>query len=83
MLRTSGFSEEYCNNFVIVLWNLQSNAYGRGTGEKFETFGNVRNVFYFSGYSAAAISFLTEGITNAEELFLKAMDQEVLNLIEL
>ena len=83
MLRTAGFSEEYCNNFVIVLWNLQSNAYGRGTGEKFETFGNVRNVFYFSGYSAAAISFLTEGITNAEELFLKAMDQEVLNLIEL
>jgi len=81
-LRNFGFSEEYVNNFVIVLWNLQSNAYGRGTGEKFETYGNVPNVFYFSGYSESVVSFLTSKIKNAEELFKSAMDQELLNMIE-
>ena len=82
-LRAAGFSKEYVNNFVIVLWNLQSNYYGSTTGKKFETYGNVPNVFYFSGYSAATVSFLTSKIKNAEELFLEAMDQEVLNMIEL
>lgn len=82
-LRKGGFSEEYIQNFVIVLWNLQSSYYGRGTGEKFETYGNTPNVFYFSGYSAATVSFLTNDIKNAEELFNEAMNQEVLALIEL
>lgn len=82
-LRRAGFSEEYVSNFVIVLWNLQSNAYGPTTGKKFETYGNVPNVFYFSGYSAATVSFLTSKIKNAEELFLEAMDQELLNMIEI
>lgn len=72
------FSNEYVNNFVIVLWNLQS--YGRGN--KFETFGDVKNVFYFSGYSASVISFLTSKIKTASELFEEAMDQELLNVIE-
>lgn len=82
-LKSVGFSDEYVNNFVIVLWNLQSNAYGPTTGKKFETYGNVPNVFYFSGYSAATVSFLTSKIKNAEELFLEAMNQEVLNMIEI
>lgn len=83
LLKQFGFSEEYISNFVIVLWNLQSYAYGRGTGEKFETYGNVENVFYFSGYSAATVSFLTSKIKNAEELFNEAMNQEILNMIKL
>jgi hypothetical protein len=82
-LRKGGFSKEYCDNFVIVLWNLQSNAYGKNTGSKFETYGPVPNVFYFSGYSAATISFLTGKINNAEELFQEAMNQEILQLIQL
>lgn len=81
-LRNAGFSQEYTSNFVIVLWNLQSNHYGKGTGEKFETYGNTPNVFYFSGYSASIISFLTEGIKNAEELFDEVMNQEILQMIE-
>lgn len=81
-LRRAGFSNEYVNNFVIVLWNLSSNAYGRNTGQKFETYGNVPNVFYFSGYSPATISFLTNKIMNVEELFMNAMDQEILNMID-
>ena len=83
-LRAAGFSQEYVDNFIIVLWNLTSNAYGRGTGEKFETHGAVPNVFYFGGYSAAVVSFLLkQKILNAEELFGVAMDQEILNKVEL
>lgn len=78
-LRRSGFSDEYVNNFVIVLWNLQS--YTRGN--KFETHGDVQNVYYFSGYSAATVSFLTDNIKNASELFDAAMNQEVLSLVTL
>lgn len=81
ILKRAGFSKEYVSNFVIVLWNLQS---GRGSSSpKFETYGNTPNVFYFSGYSAATVSFLTNDIKNAAELFEAAMDQEVLNMIEM
>lgn len=87
-LRNAGFSDEYVNNFKIVLWNLQNSYYGRGSGEKFETYEtNVKNVYYFNGYDASVVAFLT-GTTRserapetAEELFLAAMDQEVLNLV--
>lgn len=82
-LRQAGFSEEYVQNFVIVLWNLSSNYYGKTTGQKFETYGDVPNVFYFSGYSAATISFLTSKIKNARELFEAAMDQELLRRVNI
>lgn len=90
-LRSAGFSDEYVDNFKIVLWNLQSGYYGSNTGKKFETYGDVKNVYYFSGYDASVIAFLTgvEGKTSekepatAEELFLAAMDQELLNLINI
>lgn len=81
-LRQAGFSTEYANNFVIVLWNLQSRSYGPTTGKKFETYGDVQNVFYFSGYSAAVISFLTDEIKTPYALFQNAMDQEILQMIE-
>jgi hypothetical protein len=83
ILRSGGFSDEYVNNFIIVLWNLQSSYYGKSTGKKFETYGtDVPNVFYFSGYSAATISFLTSKIKNVQELFDEAMNQEVLQMIK-
>lgn len=88
-LYVAGFSTDYLSNFKIVLWNLQSNYYGKGTGEKFETYGNTKNVYYFSGYETSVIAFLT-GVNGkektpqtAEELFKAAMDQEVLNMVEL
>jgi hypothetical protein len=80
-LRSAGFSTAYVDNFVIVLWNLQ-HGYGGG-GRKFETHGDVQNVFYFSGYSAATVSFLTDDIKTAAELFDAAMNQEVLSLVKL
>ena len=86
-LSIAGFSKEYVSNFKIILWNLQSRAYG-GAGNKFETYGNVPNVYYFSGFDGSIIAFLTgvEGKTTtpstAEELFLAAMDQTVLKMVE-
>lgn len=79
-LSNAGFSKQYCDNFIIVLWNLQD--YYRA---KFHTsVATAPNTFYFSGYSASTISFLTgEKIKTAEELAIAALDQEVLNLIEL
>jgi hypothetical protein len=88
-LRSAGFSEDYVSNFKIVLWNLQSNYYGSTTGSKFETYGNVENVYYFSGYDPSIIAFLT-GTTHqtstpktAEELFIAAMDQEIMSKVEI
>ena len=89
-LRQAGFSEDYVSKFKIVLWNLQSDYYGNNTGSKFETYGNVENVFYFSSYDGSIIAFLTglkEQTTpepkNAEELFQVAMSQEVMSLIQI
>jgi hypothetical protein len=81
-LRRGGFSNEYAENFVIVLWNLQSR--GGKTGGKFETHNDTSNVFYFSGYSAATAAFLmNQEIKTAADLFDEAMNQEVLVMVEL
>lgn len=83
-LRVSGFSEDYISKFVIVLWNLKSNFYGKGTGEKFETVGGVKNVFYFSGFSASIITFLTTGkVSTAGDVVEASLNQEILNMVEL
>jgi hypothetical protein len=89
-LRSAGFSESYVNNFKIVLWDLRNNYYGPEENAKFETYGSdVKNVYYFSGYEASIIAFLT-GVDhqktepkNAEELFEAAMDQEILNMLKI
>lgn len=88
-LTAAGFSEDYVKNFQIVLWNVRSGAYGNNAGNKFETYGNVPNVYYFSGYDGSIVAFLTgvEGQTskpkNASELFQSAMDQEIMRMIEI
>jgi hypothetical protein len=82
-LKKAGFSTDFTDTFKIVLWNLQSRYYGATTGSKFETFGDVKNVFYLSGYSAANVSFLmNQKIETAQDLFDAAMDQELLNLVQ-
>lgn len=80
-LKYAGFSAEYVNNFRIVLWNIPNRHYG-DTRTKFETFGDVKNVFYLSGYSGSAIGFLTGNVQTAQDLFNEAMNQEVLQLID-
>lgn len=82
ILFSGGFSAKYCKDFIIALWDIP-NGYGGNSGSKFETFGDVDNVFYMSGYSAAIVSFLGGEIKNANDLFNEAMNQETLQLIEL
>lgn len=83
-LQNAGFSKEYCDNFVIILWDIPNRYYSSDSKPKFETFGATKNVFYMSGYSAAQVSFLMSGtIETAKDLFLTAMNQEALGLIEL
>jgi hypothetical protein len=87
-LRAAGFSEEYVSKFKIILWNLQSHYYGKTTGSKFETYGAVDNVYYFSGYDGAIIAFITgvdkqeKAPRNAQEVFEAAMNQEIMNMIK-
>jgi len=83
MLLEAGFSKEYVDNFVIVLWNIPNSFYCNSS-TKFETYeGSYTNVFYFGGYSASVISFLSGKVKTARELFDAAMDQEILNMVEL
>lgn len=82
-LKRAGFSQEYVDNFVIVLWNLQNSYYGKGSGEKFETGKDTPNCYYFGGYSASVISFLSAKIKTTYELIECALDQEILNMVEI
>jgi hypothetical protein len=83
-LKRAGFSKEYVDNCVIVLWNIPNSFYGSRSSTKFETFGgDARNVFYFSGYSASVVAFLTSKIKSAAELVEAALDQEILNLVRI
>lgn len=83
-LREAEFSEDYVNNFKIILWDIPNTYYGNSVQVKFEDFADAPNFFYMSGYDASCISFIIEGKTpprNAAELFDKAMQQELLNKI--
>lgn len=81
-LQNAGFSPHFAENFQIVLWNLQSNAYGSMTGKKFETTATAKGTFYFSGYNGSVISFLTGSeVLTSRDLFDRAMDQTVINMI--
>lgn len=82
LLRQGGFSDDYVNAFKIILWDIPNSFYGNSSN-KFETFGDFNNVYYISGYSSSIISFLSNEIKTAKELFLNAMNQEILNFIEL
>ena len=83
-----GFSNEFVKNFKVVLWDIPNNFYG-ATQTAFEDFADTPNLYHISGLDGSAIAFLT-GIKgqksepkNSQELFESAMDQEVLNLIEI
>ena len=83
-LRRAGFSDTFVNKFQIVLWNLQSGYYGSTTGKKFETLATEKGTYYFGGFNGSVISFLTNHeVLTPEQLFLSAMDQQILNCVEL
>lgn len=77
VLRNAGFSKQYVDDFVIVLWNT-----ARGQSFKTETHGFAPNVFYYSGFDASTIALLTGGgIKTARDLFEEAMNQEIMHYL--
>lgn len=84
-LTAAGFSKEYVDNFVICLWNLRNDYYGYNVQNRtpFQTYGDVKNVYYMSGYSAQIVSFLNGKVQTTRDLFDEAMNQEILSLIKM
>jgi len=88
-LKSFGFSDEFVSKFRVVLWDIPNSYYGI-TQTAFEDFADCPNLYHISGLDGAALAFLTgvEGQTStslpktSEELFLAAMNQEVLNMLE-
>lgn len=87
-LKEAGFSEEYIKNFKIIMWDIPNYYYGSGNAVKFEDFADAPNFFYLSGYDPSAVAFIMGTGTmkrtpkNAEELFMVAMDQDLLNRLQ-
>jgi hypothetical protein len=85
----AGFSKDYVDNFKIILWDIPNGYYHGKSQTAFEDFADTPNLFHMSGLDPAAIAFIT-GVEHqkttpktSEELFQAAMDQEVLNLIQI
>lgn len=92
LLRQAEFSEEFVNNFKIVLWDIPNTFYSSKPEPKFESSADAPNFFYISGFDPAGITFLLgktpedkkeEAPKTAEELFRAAMNQELLNLLRI
>ena len=88
----AGFSADYVDNFKFIFWIISNNYYSgkKSMKPKFETFGDVENVYYISGYDGSIISFLSGGEIpaskepkSAKELFESAMSQELMAMVEL
>lgn len=88
-LLRGGFSPEFVNEFKLIIWDLPNRFYGGSPKPKFEDFADAPNNFYLSGYDPAAISFILgtkkfkPSPRNAQELFLAAMDQDLLNRLSI
>ena len=86
-LRTHGFSQEYVDNFKMVLWDIPSYYYSGTPTVKFEALADTPNIFHMSGYDPAGIAFLTgtaqvQSVPRTpEELFESAMQQELIQLL--
>ena len=94
LLREAGFSDDFVNNFKIVLWDIPNTFYSSKPEPKFESSADTPNFFYISGFDPAGITFLLdktpksnekpeETPKTAEELFRAAMNQELLNLLRI
>ena len=85
----SFFSKQFVDDFKIVLWDVPNSYYSNNPKTKFEDFADCPNLFHISGYDPSVVSFLTgksefkASPTTSEELFKEAMDQTLLNKVEL
>lgn len=87
-LSSGGFSKKYVDNFKVILWDVPNSYYSKKGHQAFEDFADCPGLFHIGGLDGAAIAFITgtinqtKVVSNSEELFEAAMDQEVLNLVE-
>ena len=86
ILLRGGFSKEFVDKFKIVLWDIP-NGYYADRGAKFEEFADCPGMFHISGLDGSVVAFLmgTEYNPtvpkNSDELFLVAMNQEIMDRI--
>ena len=86
ILLKGGFSKEFVDKFKIVLWDIP-NGYYADRGAKFEEFADCPGMFHISGLDGSVVAFLmgTEYNPtvpkNSDELFLAAMNQEIMDRI--
>lgn len=86
ILLRGGFSKEFVDKFKIVLWDIP-NGYYTDRGAKFEEFADCPGMFHISGLDGSVVAFLmgTEYNPtvpkNSDELFLAAMNQEIMSRI--
>lgn len=87
-LLNAGFSQEYVNNFKVILWDIP-NGYYNQKSSGFEEFADYPNLYHISGLDGSVIAFITgteqsvSAPKNSDELFLAAMNQECLNMIQI
>lgn len=89
-LKEAGFSDEYVNNFKIILWDIPNDFYSKDIRPKFEDFATSSNFFYISGYDTSTVSFILGGSKperkapkNAEELMKECLNQNLLNRVKI
>lgn len=86
-LKEAGFSDKYVNSFKIILWDIPNLYYDKRKSARFEDFADAPNFFYMSGFDPSNLSFILEGKKNppknAKELFLNAMNQDLLNMVKI
>ena len=85
-----GFSKAFVDNFKVILWDIPNNYYSsEHIKPKFEDFADAPGLMHISGFDGSVVAFIlgtkenSYQPKNSEELFLLAMNQEVLNRLVL
>lgn len=83
-LLEAGYSKKYCDEFKLCLVDIPNNFYNTHHPPRFETFGDAKNIFYFSGFDLSPLGFLfgreseqKKTPVTAKELFDAVMSQEM------
>ena len=90
-LLAGGFSEKFVENFKIILWDIPNSYYGKPV-TKFEALADDSSAIHIGGLDGSVIQFLigkkeketsvSQLPKTSEELFLAAMDQEILAILQ-
>ena len=91
-LIAGGFSEKFVQNFKIILWDIPNSYYGK-PASKFEALADDPSAIHIGGLDGSVIQFLigkkekeasaSQLPKTSEELFLAAMNQEILTYLNI